>query len=71
MRVNAKLANELAIAASTGSFRKWQVLRDWLDGKTNGELDPIGLDRLTDMVWQRLTAKRIRSVTGQFLGKAP
>jgi len=49
----AKRADEIA-AKFREPAENWEVLRDYVDLKTGGELDCIQLDLLTDMVAQRI-----------------
>ena len=49
----AKRADEIA-AKIRMPAENWEVLRDYVDLKTGGELDCIQLDLLTDMVEQRI-----------------
>jgi hypothetical protein len=46
----ADIADTLPLDPGT----RWEVLRDWLDTDTGGELDAKPLDILTDMLERRL-----------------
>jgi hypothetical protein len=47
-------ADRIARSIGTWTGVTWDNLRDVVDGRTGGELHPVTLDILTDMVMRRL-----------------
>ena len=65
MKNSAKLADRLHQCAIKHGYADdtWNVLRDYVDGATNGDLDCFELDMCTDMVFSRIAKAKGEKVS--------